>query len=89
MEVPQEVYTNLISENIQMRTLLRASREKLALYRAQHSGEYVGGIEYTTLVREIDAILSSSPKGGTGGGGVSHLGHGAGGNVGWIGDVQR
>lgn len=65
MEVSQETYAIMIAENAQMRTLLRAAREKLALYRAQHSGEYVGGIEYTTLVREIDAVLSSSPKGGS------------------------
>lgn len=60
VQVPQELYASLLSENAQMRTLLRAAREKLALYRAQHSGQYVGGIEYTTLVREIDAILKPS-----------------------------
>lgn len=30
---------------------------KLSLYRAQHSGEYVGGIEYTQLQKMIDEVL--------------------------------
>lgn len=33
------------------------AREKLALYRAAHSGEYLGGVEYTELMRRIDAVL--------------------------------
>ncbi len=40
-----------------LRTALGYAREKLELYRAQHSGVYVGGIEYTALMRMIDEAL--------------------------------
>jgi len=36
---------------------LRKAREKLALYRAQHSGNYIGGLEYNALIRRIDEAL--------------------------------
>lgn len=36
-----------------LRTALGYAREKLELYRAQHNGEYVGGIEYTALIRTL------------------------------------
>lgn len=45
-------------ENHRLRTALGHAREKLALYRQVHSGEYVGGVEYTALMREIDAALA-------------------------------
>jgi hypothetical protein len=35
--------------------LLQDCKHKLELYRAQHSGEYVGGVEFTELIRRIDA----------------------------------
>ena len=41
-----------------LRPLLRLAKEKLQLYRAQHSGEYVGGVEFTDLMRRIDAALN-------------------------------
>lgn len=31
---------------------------KLQLYREKHSGEYIGGVEYTELMRRIDAALA-------------------------------
>lgn len=40
-----------------MRTALEHAKQKLQLYRADHSGEYVGGVEYTALIAEIDAAL--------------------------------
>lgn len=36
---------------------LKASREKLALYRGQHSGEYIGGMEFSHLLQIIDAAI--------------------------------
>lgn len=41
--------------------VLHAAREKLKLYRGQHSGEYVGGMEYTTLMELIDKALAERP----------------------------
>jgi hypothetical protein len=38
---------------------LREAREKLKLYRAEHSGVYVGGVEYTELMSRIDALLKN------------------------------
>ncbi len=40
-----------------LRLLLAKAREKLALYREAHGGEYVGGMEYSELKRQIDAAL--------------------------------
>jgi hypothetical protein len=37
--------------------LLQDVKEKLALYRAEHSGAYVGGVEYSELVRRIDKTI--------------------------------
>lgn len=42
-----------------VREALTNAREKLKLYRAQHSGEYIGGMEYTSLIRQIDAALTT------------------------------
>ena len=41
-----------------MRQTLVLAKEKLAIYRARHSGEYVGGIEYTALMVKIDEALN-------------------------------
>lgn len=37
--------------------LLKACREKLRRYRAEHSGEYIGGMEYTQLIGELDEAI--------------------------------
>jgi hypothetical protein len=37
--------------------MLRNAREKLVLYRQAHSGEYIGGVEFNTLLHSIDAAL--------------------------------
>lgn len=37
--------------------VLTQAREKLKLYRAVHSGEYLGGVEYSELMRRIDEAL--------------------------------
>lgn len=43
------------------RTALEHAKQKLQLYREAHSGEYVGGVEYTRLIAEIDEALAT-PK---------------------------
>ena len=47
------------SKNTELRRLLMDCAEKLNFYRAQHSGEYVGGVEYTELQRRIVAALTA------------------------------
>lgn len=37
--------------------LLQECKHKLQLYRDQHSGEYIGGVEFTQLRRRIDKAL--------------------------------
>lgn len=37
--------------------LLQECKHKLQLYRDQHSGEYIGGVEFTALRRRIDKAL--------------------------------
>lgn len=44
-------------EHAALRKALLLAKEKLALYRAAHGGEYVGGLEYTALVKLIDDAL--------------------------------
>lgn len=41
---------------------LLAAKQKLGYYRAQHSGEYIGGMEYTALLSFIDAALSKDDR---------------------------
>lgn len=41
-----------------MESVLLKAREKLKLYRDASTGEYVGGVEYTDLMRRIDAALA-------------------------------
>lgn len=41
------------------RQVLVEAKEKLGLYRAAHSGEYTGGVEYMALMRRIDAVLAA------------------------------
>jgi hypothetical protein len=50
-------YDDLTAKVAALHAALTAARDKLALYRACHSGEYIGGIEYTALVRLIDSAL--------------------------------
>jgi hypothetical protein len=38
---------------------LAYAREKLVLYRQVHSGEYIGGMEFTSLIRLIDEAVKS------------------------------
>lgn len=39
------------------RAALRAAKQKLHLYRAKHSGEYIGGMEHSALMTMIDEAL--------------------------------
>jgi hypothetical protein len=49
-----------LAEIGRLRAILRRSKEKLELYRAAHTGEYVGGTEYSVLMRQIDDALNTS-----------------------------
>jgi hypothetical protein len=42
----------------ELRSLLSDAGEKLSLYRKAHSGEYIGGAEYTDLMQRIIAALA-------------------------------
>ena len=55
----------LEQERDQALAMLRNAREKLVLYRQAHGGEYIGGVEFNTLIRSIDASLT--PASGSGG----------------------
>ena len=46
----------------QMRRALENAKLKLQLYREAHEGEYLGGVEYTQLMREIDEALAPVPR---------------------------
>lgn len=41
-----------------LQATLILAKTKLELYREAHSGEYIGGMEYTMLMRQIDHVLS-------------------------------
>lgn len=41
----------------ELKHILKDARAKLVCYRAEHSGEYVGGMEYSSLLRRIDEAL--------------------------------
>lgn len=43
-----------------LRAALAAAKTKLKLYRAQHSGEYIGGMEYGMLLEMINDVLGES-----------------------------
>lgn len=43
---------------------LKAAREKLVLYRQAHSGEYIGGPEFTALIHQIDRAIGSKANAG-------------------------
>jgi hypothetical protein len=42
----------------ELEAVLTQARAKLEKYREQHSGEYVGGVEYSVLIRRIDAAVA-------------------------------
>lgn len=46
------------SRAIALESVLLRAKEKLRLYREASTGEYVGGLEYTELVRRIDEALA-------------------------------
>lgn len=45
-----------------LRGTLIAAQQKLKLYRVEHSGEYIGGTEYTGLMRQIEEVLTETSK---------------------------
>jgi len=44
-------------KNKDLRAALEAAQIKLQKYRREHSGEYVGGMQYTDLMEMIDKAL--------------------------------
>lgn len=47
----------ILGRSAKRKVALIAAREKLELYRAQHSGEYIGGMEYRSLLMTIDEAI--------------------------------
>ena len=43
-----------------LRGTLVAAQAKLQFYREQHSGEYVGGVEFHSLMQQIDEVLKET-----------------------------
>ena len=44
-----------------MKTVIKAiedAKEKLGYYRQAHGGNYLGGVEYTTLIQSLDAAIA-------------------------------
>jgi len=42
--------------------LLENCKYKLRLYRAEHSGEYIGGTEYSELIKQINDMQEKLSK---------------------------
>jgi hypothetical protein len=51
------VTEELTKREQKLASALLYAKEKLRLYREAHSGVYVGGVEYMTLMRIIDEAL--------------------------------
>lgn len=47
------MYPSSVSEVVQ---IIDDAKTKLGLYRKQHSGEYIGGVEYTDLQQRLSAV---------------------------------
>ena len=62
-EIPDGDYIRAADYD-QLAAMLRNAREKLLLYRKAHSGEYIGGVEFQTLMNSIDAVLGDSQSDG-------------------------
>jgi hypothetical protein len=43
-----------------LRSVLADAADKLRRYRAHHVGEYVGGVEYHDLMKQIDEVLKET-----------------------------
>lgn len=62
ISLSRDQFNTLLERSDQKREALIKAREKLQLYRANCSGEYVGGMEYTALIKIMDeAIWGKSP----------------------------
>ena len=59
-ELGDNICAEAADEIERLRLLLSLARDLLALYRAEHSGEYVGGTSYAELSRRIDAALTGT-----------------------------
>lgn len=40
------------------RAVLKYAKDKIELYREAHGPDYVGGIEYTALIKRIEEVLN-------------------------------
>lgn len=49
--------SGLTARSAARRHALMLAREKLAIYRAAHGGEYLGGMEYSALMKLIDEAI--------------------------------
>lgn len=55
---PAQLVVDIASERLgRMREALLLSKQKLQCYRDIHGDEYVGGFEYSALMRKIDEAL--------------------------------
>ena len=52
----------LLAEISNVIGLLESCKYKLKLYRAEHSGEYIGGAEYTALIQQINDMIEKLSK---------------------------
>ena len=52
----------LEAENARLRVVLEKATEKLQIFRCQTDGQYVGGIEYSALMREIAEAVAVEQK---------------------------
>jgi hypothetical protein len=49
----------MTESEMRLASALLYAKEKLRLYREAHDGRYVGGVEYTELMRIIDEALAT------------------------------
>jgi len=58
LRINGEANAKMAAECTELRNVLGDAKVKLALYRMNHSGEYIGGVEYMELMNRIDAALA-------------------------------
>ena len=61
---PDAMFIEMEAEIKLLRLVLGKAREKLEFYRDNHSGEYVGGMEYTGLMALIADVSGDRDRRG-------------------------
>ena len=56
-DIEHAAMKELKAQNERLRSSLAAAKEKLSLYRCIYGGEYVGGMEYSALMKQIAEAL--------------------------------